>query len=628
MINFNGVFRRENAGIGIKHFTKLQSSILDFVPNEKDTWENELASLNLNVKRIAKNNSCNLPHFDPHNNFKIVGDALIYNKKDLCEMIGVDLPSEENSDLFMILAAYKKWDVNCVHYLNGDFSFAIYNEKKQSFFCARDPLGQRPFFYFLDRQYFLFSNNIQLLSHFSFAKGLNEKWVVNFLQGLNSYQEETIFKKIKKLKPGYTLLVTNEKEIFTSYWRLEINKKTQAATVTNAIVGLRALFTTAAKSRIDRDENVGIELSGGLDSSAVAAFAANATLGSNIEFSAFTDVLPGSDKNDLEKKDDWDMASCVAIHLGIEKHHKIDKPPADTLDMLHRTLALLGYPTNFFFSMLQESLYVKARSENVETLLSGYGGDEMTTEFAPFRYTISLMKKGRFLQLFNYYKIENEQPLKSYLKVFRAYAKFLWNSEGRYFRSFTKEKWDNLLIQDKILTKKFKKFFYKDTFFSSRQSLRKRGIKLITDPRFTERLEVGYFTTAAYGLIYRYPLLDVPLIEYYFGLPDAWKALNKENRGLMRRVIKDFLPGEITQQPKSKVATIPYYEMDMENNFDKVKEWCLNLPADHKIFDYIDNRKLDKASYSIDEDRFDHLQSVAIMAMFFDRMEKRTLHDI
>ena len=622
-----GVLRREKRNIDEEQCKQFQSAVSELFSSKRDTWSNELVSLN-SIQEDGKNKRDKLIECDSYTDLIIVGDATIYNKQELGVMLEVNIPIDQNSDLYIILEAYKKWGVNCVHYLNGDFSFAIYNEKEESFFCARDPLGQRPFYYFLDRQHFLFADRMQILSHFSFAEELNENWVVNFLQGLNSYKEETVFKKIKKLKPGYTLLVTKEKETFTSYWKLAIHKKTREANITNAVDGLRSRFNTAVKHRINCNKNVGIELSGGLDSSAVAAFAAKETNGSNIGVSAFTDVLPSSDTTSYGEIDDWALASSVATHLGIEKHHKIEKPPADTLDMLHRTLNILGYPTNFFFSMLQESLYSKARDEDVENLLSGYGGDEMITEFAPFRYTISLMKKGRFRQLCTYYRRENELPIKSYLKAFRAYAKFIWNSEGRYFRSLTKEKWDNVLIQDKIITKKLKNFFFKDTFFSSKESLRQRGISHLTDARFAERLEVGYLTTAAYGLTYRYPLLDIPLIEYYFGLPDAWKAMDKSNRGLMRNVIKDYLPAEITKQPKSKVATIPYYKTEMENNFEKVKDWCLHLPDDHKIFDYIDKRKLDKPSYSIDEDRFDLLRCVAMLAMFFDRMEKRILHDI
>jgi len=180
--------------------------------------------------------------------------------------------SETASDARLILHAYAAWGAECVHRLRGDFAFAVWDEKNATLLCARDHFGIKPFYYAMYEDLFLFSNTLEaLLAHPRTSGELNESAVGDFLLfGLNCDNATTTFRDVQRLPPGHALVVSRKEMQLRRYWDVPSDGSIRYARAGEYVEHFRSVFDAAVDERLDA-EHIGILLSGGLDSGAVAA---------------------------------------------------------------------------------------------------------------------------------------------------------------------------------------------------------------------------------------------------------------------------------------------------------------------------------------------------------------------
>jgi asparagine synthase (glutamine-hydrolysing) len=178
------------------------------------------------------------------------------------------------SDAELILSAYKKWGDDCVNHLIGDFAFAIWDESKQRFFCARDHFGVKPFYFTHIDNEFAFSSSLNALRlNPKVSNTLNEIAVGDYLLfGVNQDLSTTIFKDIQRLPPGHTLTVANGSITTRRYWTPEPSSEVRFPDPESYVERFKELFARAVSDRL-RTDRVAISMSGGLDSTSLAAVA-------------------------------------------------------------------------------------------------------------------------------------------------------------------------------------------------------------------------------------------------------------------------------------------------------------------------------------------------------------------
>ncbi|MGH9754002.1 MAG: asparagine synthase-related protein, partial [Blastocatellia bacterium] len=178
-------------------------------------------------------------------------------------------------DVELILRAYHLWGEDCVSRLIGDFSFAIWDGRTQSLFCARDHFGVKPFYYVRTADSLLFANDIDSLrKHPDVSDRLNETVVGDFLLfGGNQDEATTIYDDIRRLPPAHRLIVTRDKIRIERYWKLPTDGHIRYADDREYVDRYRELFDQAVTDRL-RTDRVSIMMSGGTDSAAVGAVAA------------------------------------------------------------------------------------------------------------------------------------------------------------------------------------------------------------------------------------------------------------------------------------------------------------------------------------------------------------------
>jgi asparagine synthase (glutamine-hydrolysing) len=196
-------------------------------------------------------------------------------------------------DSELILQAYASWGEDCVEHLYGDFAFAIWDAWERTLFCAHDHFGIKPFYYAEIGELLLFSNTLNCLrAHPEISDGLNEAAIADFLLfGLNCDNSTTTFRQVRRLPPAHALSASAEGVRLTRYWSAPTEGRIRYSRADDYVEHFRFLLRAAVADRL-RTDRVGILLSGGLDSSSVAALARELTGDSGVatELLAYTTI--------------------------------------------------------------------------------------------------------------------------------------------------------------------------------------------------------------------------------------------------------------------------------------------------------------------------------------------------
>lgn len=218
------------------------------------------------------------PLTNPEGNV-LVADARIDNRRELLDLLALGSEEENRtvSDSRLILAAYEKWGSDCLDYLIGDFSFVIWSPTAQTLFCARDHSGVRPFYYhYVPGKYFLFASEIKALWAFDgLTKEIDDRRVANYLchwGQFNLYQRNTFFKGILSLPPAHRLVADSHQLTEAMYWKID-PERYRLESDEAYVAAFREAFVEAVRCRTRTPFRVSAFLSGGLDSSSVAAVA-------------------------------------------------------------------------------------------------------------------------------------------------------------------------------------------------------------------------------------------------------------------------------------------------------------------------------------------------------------------
>jgi len=178
------------------------------------------------------------------------------------------------TDIELILHAYLEWDTGCVDQLIGDFAFAIWDARKQRLFCARDHFGVKPFFYSQVGHNLIFSNTLNCLRvHPAVSNQLNETAIGDFLLcALNQDPATTVFKDINRIPPRSVMVWCGGNVRITPYWSLSANEQITYRRPAAYLENFTELLHTAVNDRL-RTNHVAVSMSGGLDSTTIAATA-------------------------------------------------------------------------------------------------------------------------------------------------------------------------------------------------------------------------------------------------------------------------------------------------------------------------------------------------------------------
>lgn len=462
-----------------------------------------------------------------------------------------------NSDTEVILKGYQEWGSSILTKLNGMFSFAILDTKRNHLFAARDRLGIKPFYYSQQSNSLIFSSEIKsLLSSGLIEKSLDYQAFITPTR----YQISPLtgFKNIYKLPPGCALKFDNGNLTIKHYWNIE---PTETGTDKNqAIETLDYLLNDSVGLQMVSDVPVGVFLSGGLDSSLIAALMVKH---SSSQLHSFTIKISDKD-NELERStDDSFYARKVANQFNFN-HHEIEVSP-NIVELLPKMVYHLDEPLTDPASINNYLISKSARENGIIVLLNGMGGDEV---FGGYRKQLAC-------HLVNYYKNFIPYPLRTGLFNLIEKTKIASNGKGnrrtrwlKRFLSFVElNEFERFIASDLSMSRKqFQNLFitdilYNDTFFyqSRKSHFTSSNLSYITKmclddtKTFLPEHNLTYSdkSSMAASVETRPPLIDHRIVEFMYTLPPYFRINGLTQKYLLKNVAEKYLPKEIIYRPKA-----------------------------------------------------------------------------
>lgn len=332
--------------------------------------------------------------------FRLVADLRIDNRAELTEALG--LPAERTrgmADADFLMAAFERWDLDCLDHVVGDFAFALWDQAARRLVLARDPLGQRPLHYHRGPGFFAFASmpkGLHALPEIPYAA--DEDRVTEFLALMPENGPRSFFAGVSRLEPGHVQVTTPDGDRARSYWQPQrgpLRLRDRAAYVDTA----RALFDRVVGDRLRGAGVVGSHLSAGFDSSGVTATAARLLQPAGGRVVAFTSVPPAQyDSAGFGKQliDEGPLAAGVAALYPNIEHVRV--PPSDRSPIDDLNLAFLMFerpiinPCNMDW---QQEINLAARGRGLRVVLTGQFGN-MGLTYAGSERLAELVGAGRW----------------------------------------------------------------------------------------------------------------------------------------------------------------------------------------------------------------------------------------
>ncbi len=572
-------------------------------PDGEGIFCDKISLGHVRLKIIDLSEKAKQPMCNENGDLWIVFNGEIYNFQELREELKKKWHKfKSKSDTEVILHAYEEWGEDCVQKFNGMWAFCIYDKKRQIFFLSRDRLGKKPLYYCCNNGRFIFSSEIKAILQHDIKKELNKEAVSSFLSYRYVLGEETFFKNIRKLVPAHNLiynLKTKKIHKIEEYWDLpqeeiKISKEKAGEEVEDLLV------KSIAYRKIS-DVPLGVILSGGLDSSLIAAILAKIEQKEGKQINTFTVKFP-------EKGfDESEFAKIVADKYKT-KYFEVQVDTSNFLEIMKEYTKYkdepIGVPNEIALYLLAKKI-----KKNVTVVLSGEGADELFEGY------------GRIFTSARDYKIiEKLKNMPNGLGIYKTKFSSLYKKYGKFFESELEHflfmyKWwtdkeKNLILLPEAkqdLSGIFQKYFSRiDVDYEKKISYIFLKLHL---PGLLNRLDNPSMANAVEA---RTPFLDYPLAKMVFSLPCEYKtkwrinekaknSLNKncdelsekENipKYILKKVAEKYLPKKIITRDKQGFP-LPLNKW-FKGEFNKISKDML-LSKDAKIKCVVNQNGLDE----------------------------------
>ena len=447
----------------------------------------------------------------------------------------IDERERRLTDAAQIAAAYEKHGVDCAAQLIGDFAFVLWDARERRLIAARDFIGVKPLYYAIAGERLIIASNIStLLLHPDVSDDLHEGALASFLIGSTSdYPVDTFYARIKRLPPAHTLTWSNGRIEIRRYWSLPLDGRIRYRDEREYLAHFRSVFDRAVSDRV-RGNDVAVLMSGGLDSTAIAATAAVVR---RVPIDAYT-----TNYSALCEDAEAEVAGRVAAMHGMRHHIAAYDDPKlfSDPDAFTRAEPLEDPLAADFLDIARDA------AKHSRTLLTGIGGDVIF--YTSHRHFRGLIARGR-------------------LDVFLAEVVAYWRRTGRrpplnlrapIKQLFGAKPWRAVFprwIRDEVARRyELRERFDRQMPLSELHPLRPEAHRSLVHPywpRFCETWDVG---ETGLALDVAYPMFDRRLVELLFAFPPMpWFA----NKYLLRESMRGRLPESVRERPKTPLPGDP-----------------------------------------------------------------------
>ena len=494
------------------------------------------------------------PIFTEDRRLAIVFNGEIYNYQPLrkeLESLGHRFRTE--SDTQVILLAYREWGADSVRRLRGMFAYAIWDEAARALFLARDRLGIKPLYYAWDGRTLRFGSEIKaILQDASFRPTFDPLALDEYLTYLYVPAPRSIYREVRKLRPGHSLAVTARGLEEREYWDLAIRPRS-ARSEEEVVEGLRAALEDAVGSHLMSEVPLGAFLSGGIDSSAVVGTMARLT------------DRPVQTASIGFREDDYDelpVARRVAAAFGADAYERVvEAHAADILEKL-----AWHYDEPFADSSMVPTYYVsQVARERVIVCLSGDGGDENFAGYRRMRFDYlenrirsripRWVRRGVLAPVAAAYPKADRLPQvfrgKTLLTNLTLTPERAYHNTMRWFTPAMKARLYRpslrAAVGDHDAFQVQEEFFRRSEGWHPLSRIQYVDFKTYLPDDILAKVDRA---SMAHSLEVRVPLLDHQFVEHVAGIPADLKLRNGSGKYIFKRALQGLVPDEVLTRRK------------------------------------------------------------------------------
>lgn len=454
---------------------------------------------------IDLSDKANQPFYSKDKRYVIVFNGAIYNYLEIKERLKSSYIFDTESDTEVLLAAFIVWGRACLGELNGMFSFVIWDSKEKELFAARDRFGVKPFYYSTINNTLLFASEIKGL----FNAGIDKKpkikvWANYFKFGSYGSPDETFWEGVHQLQGGHFLTFSSGNLKVIKWYHFEDrihSMNTEYNSIDFVKNKLDELLENAIKLRFRADVPIGFNLSGGLDSSTLLYYVNNYKKNENIKaFSFYCNDERYDELYWVEKMIKSTDKPLIKILLSVK----------DLPELIKKMSLVQDEPYGGFPTIAYAKIFKEASRQGIKVLLDGQGMDEQ-------------------LAGYDYYNSDSNSVIQGTTNPFKL------NMLSEDFLSVADER----LEFPAPFSNRLQNMQYRDLFFT----------KIPRALRFNDRISMYHSTEL------REPFLDYNLVEFNFSLPKRFKIQNKNQKFILRDLMREKVSKEISYAPKRALQT-------------------------------------------------------------------------
>jgi asparagine synthase (glutamine-hydrolysing) len=526
-------------------------------PDDQGTYVKDSVGLGSQRLSIIDLDSGKQPIHNEDETVWIVFNGEIYNYLDLTRLLANrGHKFYTKSDTEAIVHAYEEFGDEFVQHLNGMFAFALWDGRRQRLLLARDRTGIKPLYYAQFNGALLFGSELKtILAYPGFPRSVDLTSLNEYLSFEYVPTPRSIFQGIAKLPPGHFLSYENGQLHLTQYWDMHLERSETSASkdLYSVQEELLEILRDSVRKEMISDVPIGVLLSGGIDSSAVAALMCEAAPGKVKSFSISFDD-PSFDESRY--------ARLVAHHLGTE-HSELTLTPSIMLDLIPHLAEFMDEPLGDS-SFVPTFLLSQFTHQYVKVALGGDGGDELFAGYSTLQSHRLVQYYEHLLPGFVRWKIipcfANQLPVSFNNISFDFKVKRFISGRGIpyivrhhiWLGSFSANE-KKQLLQPWLLVNE--KNTYDIAFQHQRNNRAENLINQILYCDFKLYLEGDILTkvdraSMANSLEVRVPLLNHTLVEYVVNLPVDLKLHGLTTKYILKRVMRNRLPAAILRRGK------------------------------------------------------------------------------
>ncbi len=521
------------------------------------------------------------------------------NRIDLAAELGLGDPAQLD-DEDIAAAAYRHAGPGFARLLLGDFAIVLHDAAQRRLLLVRDHVGAMPLYRAGVGPFVAVSSCIEYLR---LVPGIDlkrdEAWLADTLALAKRDAEQTAYRAIRAVPAAHVLSIDQAGERAQRYWSLPTRDRPLAIDPGEATHEFHRLFARAVACRLRSPGAVACELSAGLDSGSIAVTAGPILSAVGKTLHAFSHGLPDTEAaRRSEALDDREaLAPLLADNPGIVQEW-ITGETDSLVGTLRRTLARHGAPPRNDLNAAGEQLPDIMRERDIRVLLSGFGGDQLATTLGG-GYVESLLEECDREAL--------REHLVARFGALAGGARYWLYRSGIARIGLQRRAAAGVKAQASAIAGLGQPDFLARHGVSQRQqdrplsgTMREREAAIMARPHIAYRLQDSGVGAAARGFEYRYPMLDIRLLEFAHNLPARLKYRFGYNRRMIREAMKGHLPESVRLRSDKGQATIPWAHLNMTLHADELTALFEAHRGDPRVTDYA---RIGPALETLDETR-------------------------